>query len=250
MRAAPRRFTLIELLIVIVIILILAAMLLPALHAARYRAKLIVCMNNLDQYGLAVHLYAGDCDERFPYMGDMNNSRIIKHASVDTRPMLTPYVENINFLNCPFSPLSAGMDQNTATTSKIATTYEHWYGRRLKADQSKSALWRAGDHSLTVTDNGQTSEFAVIAADADRHSPSNTVKQISAMPAGDLHFYTQTDRTTTFWRKHYTGHGPLDRNFLYSDGHVKLLMRLNFEDSRLARIPYGESNMYGYLPPE
>ena len=53
-------FTLVELLVVLAILGVLAALLLPVFSAARRSARMVTCVSNLRQIGLALQLYHGD----------------------------------------------------------------------------------------------------------------------------------------------------------------------------------------------
>src|ERR1700733_15180801 len=65
-RTRPPGFTLIELLVVIAISAILAAMLLPALAAAKRKAQLANCTSNMKQTSLALQMYFTDFGDKLP----------------------------------------------------------------------------------------------------------------------------------------------------------------------------------------
>jgi len=65
-RLSKPGFTLVELLIIIAVLAILAALLLPALAAAKRKAQRINCVNNLKQCGIGFKLWVGDNNDMMP----------------------------------------------------------------------------------------------------------------------------------------------------------------------------------------
>ncbi|HVU08509.1 MAG TPA: type II secretion system protein [Verrucomicrobiae bacterium] len=98
-------FTLVGLLVIIAVLAILAAMLLPALAAAKRKAQRINCVNNLKQCGLAFRIWEGDNNDFYPMAVSTNKggtwefdtgADTFRHFQVMSNELSTPKI-----LVCP-----------------------------------------------------------------------------------------------------------------------------------------------------
>jgi prepilin-type N-terminal cleavage/methylation domain-containing protein/prepilin-type processing-associated H-X9-DG protein len=197
-QATRAGFTLIELLMVIAIIAILAALLLPTITKGKMRARQAQCSSNLKQIGIALHAFAHDHNNDFPWQVSTNDggTREVYVAAVNGRRDLWDELLAYHFRALADDLLDPKMavcpsDRRTPSMTFPQLKREnisYWMSEQASYDFPESLV--AGDPNMTNR-TGLAGPFV-------RFRPGETIGWTA-----DLHEYRG--------------------NILYADGHVDQL---------------------------
>ena len=205
-----KQFTLIELLVVIAIIAILAAMLLPALSAARERARNSQCIGKLKQIGLAEKMYAGD-NKSFVAADDATTGAATKADFISNETIAAQTAD-------------AAANYVAASPAEKLIMQGH-YGvntKRFSADIKEKAFKCPSDSSYVGDGSGTRISYynAILVANTDGKSKKRIIEGTDNPGAATWFDCHQGLSTTNAGGATNASNHPTTVNILYLGGHV------------------------------